>query len=272
MTLVAVQCSTPEGIGAEVGSKRPRLAGPTRLGAQRPRASERRSVTREWGQKFLFTCSTPEGIGAEVGGSRSRSRSAAGSSSAQRPRASERRSVAALFGCSPVWCFQCSTPEGIGAEVGSTDVASVGRSRPVVLNARGHRSGGRPPLSSRSLKICQAWLCSTPEGIGAEVGRAYEPVDELALWVLNARGHRSGGRSGRGRLRRRLPPRVLNARGHRSGGRPDRDPPRPVGPYLVLNARGHRSGGRSCTSTPALLSRGAQRPRASERRSDGLGP
>ena len=61
------------------------------------------------------------------------------------------------------------------------------------------------------------------------------------LFVLNARGHRSGEIS----LARALDVglvAVLNARGHRSGEIRGRRPTAPNGRALVLNARGHRSG------------------------------
>ncbi len=71
------------------------------------------------------------------------------------------------MGASPLE-LECSTPEGIGAEIGGTHRDGVRRNSNGVLNARGHRSGDRHPRTMS--RFARHDECSTPEGIGAEIG------------------------------------------------------------------------------------------------------
>ena len=196
-----------------------------------------------------------------------------GRSSAQRPRASERRSGATVALDGHAFAG-CSTPEGIGAEIGRSRQPSrstgQGAQRP---RASERRSGIRLLLGcARTPK------CSTPEGIGAEIGALGVHVERVVV-VLNARGHRSGDRTA-ARPRAAAP-----ATGDRLAGLyTETDParcstPEGIGAEIgreatrgrrgraVLNARGHRSGDRVRCERPAAARSGAQRPRASERRS-----
>ena len=165
--------------------------------------------------------------------------------SAQRPRASERRSV-------------------------GTGLHRTTRIRRV-LNARGHRSGGR--LELEGIDSGTQTKCSTPEGIGAEVGPAARSKACASAPSSAQRPRASERRSEQARRNRAGLPSVLNARGHRSGGRSSTphsaklsrsqcSTPEGIGAEVglrrcrgrlardVLNARGHRSGGRWNGSGP----------------------
>ena len=253
-------CSTPEGIGAKIGSggkpmrstratvlnarghrsgdrvaPRPPPAS-SRLRAQRPRASERRSAAPPSNTDVQPTsmCSTPEGIGAEIGSVR----------------------VA-----SPVFAAWCSTPEGIGAEIGA---------RPP-MPSRASRCAQRPRASERRSEVAsiactsRREMCSTPEGIGAEIGRRNGPDARDGSGVLNARGHRSGDRDGTGGWSIAI---ALCSTPEGIGARSvviscvRRTPPGSCSTPEGIGAEiGSTSGVRSSRTS------GAQRPRASERRS-----
>ncbi len=280
-------CSTPEGIGAEIG-RSARARSLARPGAQRPRASERRSGAADLqipppGSR----CSTPEGIGAEIGrgapgrlvapavpvlnarghrsGDRVRPHGAYRSVDygAQRPRASERRS-GAQHPHVGLALLRCSTPEGIGAEIGRCSGTCGGWGLlPCAQRPRAsERRSGASCISLAHWSI----ECSTPEGIGAEIGRDGRPRRARVRRVLNARGHRSGDRE-----KPAAKPVDWAGCATPEGIGAEIGDPVVVGlrAYAeVLNARGHRSGDRGPRRPCRARSRRAQRPRASERRSD----
>ena len=157
---------------------------------------------------------------------------------------------------------RCSTPEGIGAATTSVRRpcpwsrssaqrpkaserrrrASVGRQGLPgrgVLNARRHRSGDAPPFASSA--FFDSLRCSTPEGIGAATTTPARRGSGPPCRCSTPEGIGAATTPAR-RRRRAAPHRVLNARRHRSGDDTRRA------------ARRSRS------------PRGAQRPKASERR------
>ena len=155
---------------------------------------------------------------------------------AQRPKASERRS--------PSHARRCTKERE-------------------VLNARRHRSGGHPPAWPRRSTRPG---CSTPEGIGAA-------VTSERSWCRSTSGRAQRPKASERRspallLQALWPLRVLNARRHRSGGHTGYpyleihfglcSTPEGIGAAVTRHAEYEQCG---------WLAGGAQRPKASERRS-----
>ena len=204
------QCSTPEGIEAAItGTSSARR--PASPGAQRPKASKRRSpATGRLVDGVSAQCSTPEGIEAAI--TIVRPSTSACTIGAQRPKASKRRSLhrdaRALLKVEvlnarrhrsgdhhrDLWIHLpwgvCSTPEGIEAAITARD--HEGRRLGLVLNARRHRSGDHV---AHAVGWMQGELCSTPEGIEAAITTSRECHAVIRAAVLNARRHRSGDHS-----------------------------------------------------------------------------
>ncbi len=178
-------CSTPEGIEAAI-TGRPCRAAPSRPpGAQRPKASKRRSRHgdchaqratgvlnarrhRSGDHTFRthvasndFLCSTPEGIEAAI--TRGVRRGGCTRPGAQRPKASKRRSRNLPGG---------NVPGGYSAQRPKASKRRSPRGRGVllrprrVLNARRHRSGDHVVVA---VARDSARGCSTPEGIEAAI-------------------------------------------------------------------------------------------------------
>ena len=132
-----------------------------------------------------------------------------------------------------------------------------------VLNARRHRRGKRTS--------CATWArCSRSAQRPKASARKTDKCDNrrcLRPSVLNARRHRRGKRSAVARCSTGEVA-VLNARRHRRGKRVDLRRFQP-GSSVVLNARRHRRGKRRrAVSFPLFLPCGAQRPKASARKTD----
>ena len=166
------RCSTPEGINAAITVPLAPLKA-CWYGAQRPKASMRRSRYAWVPREGKLRCSTPEGINAAITRPCRGTESAGGC--AQRPKASMRRSRAGRKKLNAL---------SMGAQ---RPKASMRRSLIVlgqqakwarVLNARRHQCGDhmRPPV-----RDVQRAMCSTPEGINAAITRA----SRIAFWPAN---------------------------------------------------------------------------------------
>ena len=182
-----VPCPTPEGIGAKIGRTSSPRSRP-RQGAQRPKASARRSADplsrrppRPRGAQ------RPKASARRSGDGLPELVQASFVPNARRHRREDRPMVQAILAGRKT----CPTPEGIGAKIGREchDIVRV----PFVPNARRHRREDRSPRPPGSGKTS---LCPTPEGIGAKIGRSdRHGSDGRDSWVPNARRHRREDRS-----------------------------------------------------------------------------
>ncbi len=278
------KCSTPEGIGSTITRISSQSASSSPAGAQRPRASARRSlpipllplrhyhgVLNARGHRLddhatpaFSPASRPGAQRPRASARRSRARAwyrGLEDRSAQRPRASARRSP---FSNSVAWARSraCSTPEGIGSTITNGDASDL----------LGRRGAQRPRASARRSPL---------HGVS----------DGAEQHVLNARGHRLDDHSAAGAGCRR---RWRGAQRPRASAR--RSPPHArmaiemalcstpegigstitaqgnveaIAVRVVLNARGHRLDDHTSRRPVAAdrICAGAQRPRASARRS-----
>ena len=157
----------------------------------------------------------------------------------------------------------CSTPEGIGAARRRIDARE---STPAILVCSTPEGiGAATKLADRARAERRHSACSTPEGIGAARTRSTAAIAAGARRVLNARGHRSGEKRPYRQRRSSRRHVVLNARGHRSGEKRS-TVAGALRPRVVCSTPEGIGAARTIAQRSRAHRRGAQRPRASERR------
>ncbi len=163
---------------------------------------------------------------------------------------------------------QCSTPEGIETKISGRRRAAWHR-RLDVLNARRHRDEDQFPLTG--LPFSTSFVLNA---------RRHRDEDQRINHFRRRANYRSAQRPKASRRRSAvrmragsLPPQaVLNARRHRDEDQRPRRAEIDMRPAPVLNARRHRDEDQRCAWRGRCRPFGAQRPKASRRRSAELPP